>query len=42
VVIVFATEDAEVQLHALQTVTEQFLPCEKWIVVLENCIVVGK
>jgi hypothetical protein len=37
-----AKEDAEVHLHAFQTMTEQFQLCEWGIVVLENCIIVWK
>jgi hypothetical protein len=33
-----AREDAE-GLHALQTMTEQFQPCEWSTVILENCII---
>jgi hypothetical protein len=36
--IVLACEDALVDLHALQTTTEQFRLCECGTVVLENCI----
>jgi hypothetical protein len=38
-VIVLATEDVEVRLHSLQTMTEQFQLCEWGIIVLENFIV---
>jgi hypothetical protein len=36
---VLAREDAQIHLHALQTMTEQFQVCEWGIIVLENCIV---
>jgi hypothetical protein len=42
VVIVLAREDVEVHLLALETMTEHFYLCEWGIVVLENCMVVGK
>jgi hypothetical protein len=37
-----ARDDAEVHLHALQTMTEEIQLCECGIVVLENCITVRK
>jgi hypothetical protein len=39
---VLAKEDAEVHLHALQTMIEQFQPYECGNAVLENCILVRK
>jgi hypothetical protein len=41
-VIVLAREDVEVHLHALQTMTEQFKPCEWGIVALEDNVIVRK
>jgi hypothetical protein len=37
-----AREDVEVQLHSLQTMTEQIQPCEYGIFILEKNIIVWK
>jgi hypothetical protein len=36
-----AREDVEVNLHAVETMTEQFQLCEWGTVVMENYVVVG-
>jgi hypothetical protein len=40
--IVLAREDAEVYLHALQTMTIQFQLCERGLVIFEYSIIVQK